>query len=156
MTRKNILIVVFGCLSSIACGNGADGGADAAWQTNCSMDPRAQTYAAGMVGNAEGQSSLKVKLASADPAPPARFDNDWTIQVLDAADNPVDGVTVTVLPFMPDHGHGTSPVVVSAGTEPMTHDLSAISFWMPGLWQVHVHLNDGDTHEVIFSFCILE
>ena len=53
--------------------------------------------------------SFAVSLMSSAASPPLIGDlTTWTVQVADAQGAMVDGTTIAVKPWMPDHGHGTS------------------------------------------------
>ncbi|HLU68919.1 MAG TPA: FixH family protein, partial [Kofleriaceae bacterium] len=88
-----------------ACG-GDDGHGDHEEEVNCAEETRDDTYVANLAKDGE-RGNLSVVLVESDPGPPAKGDNAWTLQLVDADQQPVDGATVTVTPFMPDHGHGT-------------------------------------------------
>lgn len=48
-----------------------------------------------------------------DPDPPRTGRTDYAVTLTDAAGAPLEGATLTFVPFMPAHGHGTSqPTVV--------------------------------------------
>lgn len=149
------LIVVVACgLVALGCGGGAAEEPDAG--VNCTTESRGQSYLAGMV--AVGQGGMKIELTTAAPAPPSRFDNAWTVRVLDSSDQPAEGITLEVTPYMPDHGHGT-PIVaeVTAGQGVGVFDVSPINLWMPGLWEVRMEVEGTDLSDrMVFSFCIEE
>ena len=97
---------------------------------------------------------------SANPAPPARDDNTWVLQLSSMSGGtvgaPVSGATVTVTPFMPDHQHGSGKTVV---VEPMTeagqYELAPVNLWMPGLWETTISASSATgTDSVVFRFCI--
>ena len=70
---------------------------------------------------------------------------------------PLDGVTIDVVPFMPDHGHGTSidAVVTPADSGAGEYSISRVNLWMPGLWQVTLRTQAGGaTDDVVLAFCI--
>ena len=46
--------------------------------------------------------------------------------------------------WMPEHGHGSSPVVIGSPSEGCRH-ITKVNFTMRGLWEVRVELTDGDT-----------
>ena len=121
----------------------------------CSDDARSDHYAAGLE-KASANGVFKVTLISADPAPPAKGDNTWTVEIHDAGDAPVDGATLTVRPWMPDHGHGTSiEPMVAPGTAAGQYVISNIDLRMPGLWEVTLTIEaGGTTDEVVFAFCV--
>jgi hypothetical protein len=143
----------------VALSAGCDGG-----ETNgqeppasiCANETRDDAYAAGMEKQgAEGK--LRVRLVEGDPAPPAKGENTWTIQVLDAAGAPVSGATLTVTPRMPDHGHGSGvvPSVMDLGTDG-EYEISAIDLAMAGLWEVTILVTTGagESDTVKFAFCV--
>lgn len=120
---------------------------------NCSTEDRADPYVAGM--EATGTNGYTVKLMESDPAPPAKGDNAWTLEVLEGT-TPVDGATLQLVPFMPDHGHGTS---INAQVTPQTDSgmylATPVNLWMPGYWEVTVNIDDqGTTDSVVFKTCI--
>jgi hypothetical protein len=132
----------------------ADAGAGDEAQVTCQTDSRAQTYSANMVQ--KGQSGVfQLALASADPAPPARGTNTWTVRVLDASGAPVTGATLDVKPFMPDHGHGTSIVATITANPDGTFGVTPLYLFMPGLWQMTFGVHAGSQNDsVVFSFCV--
>lgn len=133
------------------------------------------SFNAGMTVGGDKE-AVRVRLVAGDPAPPKRGNNRWTLQVLDANDQPLADAQLTkVKPFMPDHGHGTSTVATSAGVEiadlacdaspkacraQLDSDgrveVSGIDLRMAGVWTVTVSvlLNDGSSDDATFAFCI--
>jgi hypothetical protein len=98
-----------------------------------------------------------LQLQKSDPAPPAKGDNTWDIQLVDALGAPVNGATIDVTPFMPDHGHGTAidAVATPASSGEGEYSISPINLWMPGLWQVTLRAEAGDAQDdVVLGFCI--
>ncbi len=121
----------------------------------CANDPRAEPYAVGL--SATGTSGLKVSFVSAAPAPPTMGNNVWTIKVTDAQDAPVSGATITLKPYMPDHGHGSSIVPqVMPMTAEGTYQVTLIDLFMPGIWQNTFTITPatGPVQTVVFTFCI--
>ncbi len=120
----------------------------------CSTDPRAMTYTANMAQM--GSSGMyKFVLAQSDPAPPAKGTNTWTLKLTDAAGANVSGAMIDVLPFMPDHAHGTS---VDASVTPNadgTYTVTPLYLFMPGIWTITFTAHVGAvTDKSVFSFCI--
>jgi hypothetical protein len=122
-------------------------------QTGCAADNRKDVYTAGLVKPA---GDLSVKLVEASPAPPAKGTNTMTIEVRDGAGNPVDGATITVTPFMPDHAHGSAvkPIVTPSGSG--KYAVEKVYLAMAGLWKltVAVQMPGGALHEAAFQFCL--
>ncbi len=146
-------------LSLLAACGGSGSSADADDGTyNCATETRADTFVVGL--EKQGQAgALDFKLMSANPAPPARGDNEWILQInsmsAGVVGNPVSGATMTVTPFMPDHQHGTPiPVKVTAMPDAGQYKLSPVNLWMPGLWQTTITVTQGGSDKVVYSFCI--
>lgn len=122
----------------------------------CTTDPRADTYVAGLEKQTSG--SLKVRLMSATPQPPDRGDNQWTFEVVDASGAAVEGATVRVRPWMPDHGHGSTPerfdATPAAGG---TYAVGPVNLFMPGLWELEVRIEPeggGAVQTAKYAFCV--
>jgi len=141
-----------------ACGGGGSGTPDAE-VINCATETRADTFVVGLE-KAGDAGKLDFKLISADPAPPARNDNTWVVQVNAMASGvvgaPVDGATLSVTPFMPDHQHGAGKtVIVTPATDPGQYTLTPINMWMPGLWETTIDTASASGNDtVVFRFCI--
>jgi hypothetical protein len=150
-TAAAILGVALGCGSSSAPGPTTP---DAGDLITCQNDPRAMTYAPGLsVTSTSG--SRKYVLLSSNPSPPARGTDTWTIRITDAAGTAQPGLSVSVLPFMPDHGHGTSVnASVTANTDG-TYKVDPLYFFMPGVWRITFAVPPNQLNDVgEFFFCI--
>jgi hypothetical protein len=141
----------------LGCSSGGVAGGDGAPGTStCATDSRGETYLPGM-SQAGKNHLVTVKLMTSTPGPPIKGNNDWVIEVGDATTSaPLDGLTVTAVPFMPDHGHGTPIKVAITPTGQGTYKLSPVNLFMAGLWQVTINLTTADmkVDQVVFSFCI--
>src|SRR5262245_20565140 len=101
-------------LALAACGGGEDPVGDDE-HYDCSVEDRDDTFVVGL--EKVSQSGLHYQLMMSDPAPPARGDNHMTLHLETAAAAPMGGAPLTVVPYMPDHGHGTAvPVVITERT----------------------------------------
>lgn len=138
-----------------ACGPDGSGGSGV--RAGCLDDARAQTYVAGMTA-AVASTPLLVRLLEAQPGPPDRGDNSFRLRLEDAAGGPVETATVTVRPWMPDHGHGATPEVWSLERlAPGEGRAGPINFFMPGLWEIQVRVEPtgaGTPSRATFSFCV--
>lgn len=126
---------------------------DADTAVDCSNEPRADTFVIGL--EKQGTNGITVRIEDAVPLPPARNDNTWKFTVLDGT-TPLDGATVDVKPFMPDHGHGTTvnEVVTPTGTAG-EYEATPINLWMPGYWEVEIDVDTGSkTDSVMFKVCV--
>ena len=66
-----------------------------------------------------------------------RGDYDLEYVFTNVADgSPVDGLTITIVPWMPAMGHGTSIVPTIAALGSGTYALTDIDLFMAGLWQL--------------------
>lgn len=155
-TKTAIFLGVFVALTSACSSSSSSGNQAAPAPSLCATDSRAQTYSAGMEQKGAA-GALSVKLQSIDPNPVIKGNNDWKIQVVDASGAPVSDATITVKPFMPDHGHGSSITPqVAAGADPGTYDVSLLNLFMPGIWTVtfDVTTQDNVTDSSVFTFCV--
>ncbi len=100
------------------------------------------------------------KLMSVSPAPPARGNNTWIVQVnamnAGVVGAPIDGATIKVTPFMPAHMHGTGvPVDIMPMTDPGQYELSPVNLWMQGVWETTIRATSGtSTDTAVYKFCV--
>ncbi|MDQ3368131.1 MAG: FixH family protein [Myxococcota bacterium] len=154
MRTASLLPLLSLCAAAGACSSDSHGGDDGA-SYNCAAETRDDEFVVGIekVGTA---GKLTFKLVSATPAPPARNDNTWVLQLSGTGGETVSGAAIVVTPFMPDHQHGT-PIAV--GVEPMAdpgrYELTPVNMWMPGLWRTTIEASaNGETDTAVFAFCI--
>ena len=151
------LVAVAGGCGSGDAGTSAEAGASTGAFLTCATEKRAIPYQAGMeVASSVGL--FEVKLLDSVPGPPVKGNNTWTIEIDDASGAALDGLTVSVSPWMPDHGHGTQPVLVtSAGSG--RYDLAPVYLYMSGFWQVPVLIKSptgatGTQDQATIPICI--
>src|SRR5580704_15589049 len=95
------VLLAAGCSSSSGGGTGGaaggTGGGDAGTvqQATCANDHRVTAYRTGLT-EAAMDGKLKMTFMSANPAPPTRGINAWSIQLTDGSGQPVDGAAMTV------------------------------------------------------------
>ncbi len=124
----------------------------------CSSDPRVQSYVANLEKNGV-LNRARFTLTSADPAPPRRGFNNWTLNIVDSAGNPIPNPTVTISGMMPDHQHGwsTQPTV-TAGADGKSFTFEKIYLSMGGVWEVTFDVTSGGSSTLLdkatFTFCI--
>lgn len=156
--RPYVLALAVATIAVTACSSSGDDAGSSSGSTAttsaCATDTRKDIYTAGLAKQTSG--ALSVKLMDATPAPPAKQSNALTFVVTDAAGKPVDGATLSVTPFMPDHGHGSS---VKSTITPMgggIYEVANVYLPMPGLWRltVTVQMPNVAAQDVAFSFCI--
>jgi len=153
------LVVSFAVIAVAAC-SGGDAPPDADEALACMTSGRGDVYTVGLE-HAGIHGLLDFKLMSADPAPPGRNLNTWLIQINSMASGvvgaPAANATMTVTPFMPDHGHsaGAYTVQVKAMPDAGQYQLSEINTWMPGYWEITIDAQVGSVRDtVVYKFCI--
>jgi hypothetical protein len=122
----------------------------------CMNEPQVDVYQPNLT-KTSADGTLQVVLVSADPIPPAQGTNTWTIRVEDATGTPLQGATITVTPFMPEHGHGTSVVPVVTANADASYTVSSLYLFMAGLWRVTFTVTPEDAASpasVAFFFCV--
>ncbi len=140
-----VMLVCVGCSSKHAA---PTGGA-------CEKTGRGDVFAVGLAKRG-ASGHFEFKLISATPAPPARGDNKWVVEVDAVGGGAVPRAEVEATPFMPDHGHGTPmKVVVTPLPPPGQYQLAPVNLWMPGYWETSVTATLGNDHDsAVFKFCI--
>jgi hypothetical protein len=123
-------LVVFASLTALcplACGSE---------QTTVSSPPLSFSGpAAETVASASGQLTIGVRWS---PAVPVKGSDAAELTLLDGAGNPVDGLTLTVVPWMPAHGHGTSIEPVTTLSGPGVEIATPVYLFMSGEWQLRM------------------
>lgn len=142
------------CVLLAACGTN-DG--DDEPPVDCTKVTGADTFTVGLPKMGQG-GTLDFKLLSATPAPPARGDNTWVVQINETASGaaPLEGATLQVTPFMPAHQHG-SPIMVQVTPMPDAgqYKLEPVNLWMPGVWETTIRASAGtSTDSAVYKFCI--
>jgi hypothetical protein len=150
MVARRVVVVAFALLAG--CSKRAP---EVAATGACAHNTRADAYVDG-IAKPGAAGHFRFALVSATPAPPARGDNAWVVEVDDAAGGPVAGAELTATPFMPDHGHGTPMKVgIAAAAAPGQYKLAPVNLWMPGYWETSVTATaHGVTDTAVFKFCI--
>jgi hypothetical protein len=162
VTLRRLLAIALVAVPLAACGTGGSGGAGGAGGSTtvatslCDKDPRAMTYAVGLSRTATG-APLKVTFVDATPRPPGEEMNAWTVRVTDANGDPVTGATITLKPWMPDMGHGSSitPQITPMGEDGM-YQVTLIDLFMPGIWSNTFTIKTASEPlaTAVFTFCI--
>jgi hypothetical protein len=166
MMRRTSLAQLFAIVAMpLGCGGGSTPAApgDAAVADDgsntfagCVGDPRGDVFAQGMTKMGFG-SRLQLRLLSAQPGPPIKGTNTWTVEVDDPTGAAQAGAIVKVSTYMPDHGH-SSPVaaVATAQAAPGQFQVTPLYFFMAGLWQISLDVTTsaGVNDVAMFSFCV--
>ncbi|HZS40261.1 MAG TPA: FixH family protein [Polyangia bacterium] len=121
-------------------------------------DPRADPYMPGLT-KPSVNGDFNVTLVGSVPGPPSIGNDTWTLEIADKSGAAMNGATITVKPWMPDHGHGTSVTasVTPAGNDG-TYTVTPLYLFMAGLWQVTftIKSSTGTSDTVVFSYCLAE
>jgi hypothetical protein len=134
-----------------ACGKGSSS-ADAGEIIDCSTDPRVMTYQPGM-SIPSASKNLDFILVKSDPGPPAKGNDTWTLKVTNTSAQPQPNLGLSVLPFMPDHGHGTSVNASITDNHDGTYTVAPLYFFMPGVWRV-TFTSSTPADSAVFFFCV--
>ena len=146
------------------CGSGGTSGpstTDGMFST-CDTETRAMPYEPGMQVQSSAD-KFTVKLLQSQPGPPIKGVNTWQVEVDETATGgALDNLDISILPWMPDHGHGTMvPVVVTpmASTGVGEYKLDPLYLYMSGLWQIKFTIvgtmvEGGTTDVAVISVCI--
>lgn len=122
----------------------------------CATDPRALVYTKGLAQTSD-DGTITVTFVDADPAPPAKGNNTWTVQIDEENVGAVKGATIETTAYMPDHGH-TSPIkpTATAVDDAGTYEITPINLFMPGIWEITLTVTPAGeaARAVKFTFCI--
>jgi hypothetical protein len=154
MIARALIIATSTTLVAAACSSSSDPGATTNKPASaCETDTRKDTYVAGLSKSA---GPLSVRIVDATPAPPTKGTNVMTLQIVHGGGKPVDGATVSVTPFMPDHGHGSAVVPVVTPMGDGKYSVSKIYLAMAGLWKLTITVTPagGSPSDTAFSFCL--
>lgn len=144
-------LVVGGAAACDGSGPGAD---DGAALFSCETETRAIPYAPNLTLPSKSGGWQGVLVESV-PAPPAKGTNTWTVQLLDAAGAPQDGIPITVKTFMPAHNHGSSIKATATPKGDGTYLVRPLYLYMAGLWEITLELDaPAGPDSVVFPICI--
>lgn len=95
-----------------------------------------------------------VRIVAAEPNPPAKQMNSWTIRIYDTATRTaITGASVVATPYMDCHGHPARfPAQVTANPDG-TYTVSQLDLFMAGIWRISISLPDRQDR-VNFHFCV--
>ncbi len=139
---KYSLILLCSAATVVGCGSDDTTGPDADY---------VDTFTNGLSRAGE---HFKVSIVEATPAPPDKGENAWTLVLTDAADAPIDDATINIRPFMPAHGHGSTPETspaVSAGADGK-YTIEKFVLIMPGRWTLDLEIKGANGTEETIQF----
>jgi len=152
MQARSIRCLGLSVVALVGCQSAPDTASNA-----CAAETRAETGPLDDVRLGRDH-ALTFEIVDAQPAVPARGDNVWRVRIASA--NPTGSIdeppTLTVVPFMPDHGHGSSlPAVVTPTAQAGELEVSPVNIWMPGYWETTMTASlGGQTDSVMVKLCI--
>lgn len=106
-------------------------------------------FATGLTATAD---QVSVKVMSAEPAAPERYENNWVVEL-----SPADAEIVRAQTFMPVHGHdGRVKPELRALEQPGQWAVERLNFTMRGPWEVRLWLSTAtrDEENVVFQVCV--
>ncbi len=89
------------------------------------------------VASASGALSIAVWWS---PAPPTVGYDASQLAITDQTGAPVSGATLTIVPWMPAHGHGASVQPTVQETAPGVYVATPVDFYMAGTWQLRTRI----------------
>ncbi len=98
--------------------------------------------------------AFHVEVRTAPAQPPTRGEATIEYRVTGDDGKPRDGLTLTVVPWMPDMGHGASvaPVVTAEGGG--RYVVSGVEMFMPGRWEMRTTIAGATQDHVTPTFQI--
>jgi YtkA-like len=93
---------------------------------------------AATVATASGQLTIALWWSPVEPA--VGYDASQ-LAVSDAAGTPLSGATLTVVPWMTAHGHGTSVQPAVTETAPGVYVATPLDFYMSGGWELRTRIH---------------
>ena len=156
---RTLLLLLATLPTMLACGSSGGGTPDSYIYTCTASDDSPQTYIAGLQVMGTSQ-KMSFSLLDASPAPPARGNNTWMVQINAMTSGtvgaPVTDATITATPFMPDHGHGTPIVVGVTNNGGGQYQLTPVNLWMPGYWVTTLVVTSATagTDTAQYKFCL--
>jgi hypothetical protein len=154
MKRTCLYVTLLGFGGLVACSSEHETGHSVIADTACARDTRKDAYVAGLE---KKTASFSIKLVESKPGPPTKGTNEMVLLVADLAGTPIDGATVTVVPWMPDHAHGTAMKPTTSSMGGGLYRVTPVSLTMAGLWQIKVAVQrttNGSVEEAMFQFCL--
>jgi YtkA-like len=176
VVRAPWLLPVLAIAAAGGCGNGAapvDAGDDGLTFATCLESHASKSvmpYAPGVTVPSSGGTYMATLVTSQPgypddhkpPGPEVKGVNTWNVLIGDSAGAPLDGLTVTVTPYMPDHRHGTSVAPVTTASGAGGYLVTPVYLYMSGYWEVTLDIEppatDGGaaprSESVMFNLCI--
>lgn len=126
----------------------------ASCSTGASEAADAQFPEAELTSTTSSAHGLRVAVRTAPDQPPQRGTCAVELRVDDKDGAPVDGLDVTVVPWMPAHGHGASvsPTVTAKGGG--RYVASDVNLFMAGQWQLRTSFHGPVDDDATATFVV--
>jgi hypothetical protein len=99
--------------------------------------------------------ALTVAIVAAEPAPPLKGLNSWTVQLSDESGEAVSAASLSFSGWMPLHRHGLNSLPVIRELDGGRYEIQPIVLYMPQLWELSVLVTRNDeTEDVTFDICV--
>jgi len=122
---------------------------------DCTTEPRALAALPGLVVSSPG--GFAATLESLDPTVVRKGPNTWKVRLTSPAGDALAGASVKAVPFMPDHGHGTSAKVLVQDLGDGSYVLTPVYLYMAGYWEITVTVVPADRQSdgsLMFPVCV--
>jgi hypothetical protein len=170
LRRTNaVLALLLACASSLSgCSEGAPSGDGSAGEGSSGAGdvadpgaaPSGDCAGAGadfMLGMSKTTPSgtVTVAIVAAEPAPPLKGANSWTVQLSGESGEPITGASVSFTGRMPLHRHGLTALPLTRELDGGRYEIQPIILFMPQLWELTVAVTQNEeTEEVTFDVCV--
>ena len=128
---------------------------DAADASACaSYSGAVDSYSANLP-KAGNSGTIQFVLVSAQPAPPGKGNNTWTLKLLDSSGAPIQNATIAIKTWMPMMRHGSSIAPRQTANADDTYSISNLYLTMAGIWQVTFAAQSGSMKDAaMYTFCV--
>lgn len=136
-------------VASGAAACGGSGGADAGAPPDAGADGGGYTFPAQPFLTLQSSSGqLTVALRSNPESTPILGENTVQYTITDESGAPEDGLTLTVVPWMPSMGHGTSAKPIISDEGGGVYLVQNVYLFMSGVWQLQTQITGPVTDSV--------
>jgi len=153
---RSLLLATIGAAALAACG-----GADPTFEPEgrlCDAETRADVFRVGLEApSAEAMYTLVLEdsLVEGQFGPPDRGMNTWTVGLVDGSGAAMTGAEVQLKPWMPDHGHGTSPELHYGRPVAGGYELGPFNLHMGGYWEFRFTVTASSASDTAqLGFCV--
>ena len=110
------------------------------------------TFSGAPVANVVSDSGAVHMAAWTSPNPIERGEVALQLNALDAKGAPLDGVTMSAVPWMPAMGHGASTVPTVTAKGNGIYELTNVNLFMPGHWEIRIAMSGTITDKTVLAF----